>query len=146
MCLNFVSCRELETPLIIISSIFSHVSSALFFVFFRGTSGFCLFRGTKSEFSGGLSHLLCHLFLSNCTNCNVYAAYMIILLSRTMRLITGVEGSWEKAQSLPINELVLINPPLATKRGRGWRSVNAASYSLNARAMCCCRNLYIQCH
>lgn len=36
------------------------------------------------------------IFLSNCANCVVFAAYMIILLSRTIRLIVGVEGSWEK--------------------------------------------------
>lgn len=35
-------------------------------------------------------------FSSNCANCVVFAARMIIPLSRTIRLIVGVEGSWEK--------------------------------------------------
>lgn len=99
--------------------------------------GFCLFASTKSRVQPRVeSPAEPFIFLSNCANCDVFAAYMITLLSRTIRLITGAEGSWEKAQSLPISALALINPPPsapqsavgAPKRPRR-ESVNAGSYS-----------------
>lgn len=52
-------------------------------------------RGSQSSSQGWVACCAIYLVIAH-THCNVCAAYMIILLSRTIRLITGVGRSWEK--------------------------------------------------